>query len=182
MDRIAKYAKKCHQAVHQLYDGEDYYDIHVVAVVENVIEFKDVFREVADFEVCRDAAKCHDLIEDAHQTYRDILDIAGEAVADVTFAVTDVPGETRLLRALNTLPKTIKDYRAIVLKLCDIAANAAHGKETGGSMFRKYQKEWPFKRYVFEEALKQVFTLDRDKLQDLFEFVDFAHMNPIKKL
>lgn len=150
------YAVRVHTAARCKY-GEDNepYVFHLSAVYEWVCDNAECFQEYKDFLHTRAAAFTHDTIEDAQQTYDDVKKATSEEVADITLAVTDVHAENRMLRFLNTAPKTVKDYRALVLKICDIGANSSYSKGVKSSMYEKYQKEWAgYKRAVFVAASK----------------------------
>lgn len=150
---ISEFAKKRHDETNCSYDEKSYY-VHVKMVEDTVDEYKDIFIEEYDYRVTRDAASCHDLIEDARLTFNNVRDASNIDVAKIVLAVTDVPEENRLLRHLMTMGKTVKDYRAIILKLCDIHANALYSKNNGSSMYKKYKKEYEYRRPIFMTALK----------------------------
>jgi (p)ppGpp synthase/HD superfamily hydrolase len=151
------YAEKAHDDAGCTYgDNDESYVVHLDEVRNWVLRHPSVLRFTFDFENVLAAAYTHDLIEDAQQTYNDVKDATSKEVADITLAVTDVHAENRMLRFLLTVPKMIKDYRALVLKVCDIAANASYGRSAKNSMYRKYQKEWAgYKRYIFVTASRQ---------------------------
>ncbi|MDA3780488.1 MAG: hypothetical protein PF487_09780 [Bacteroidales bacterium] len=118
----------------------------------------------------------HDAMEDTKQNYNDIFNFCGKDVADITLAVTDVPEENRLLRHLMTMGKTVKDYRAIILKLCDIHANALYSKNNGSSMYKKYVNEYEYRRPIFMSALKWYEKhLNMEALDKLWENLDEIH-------
>ena len=97
-------------------------------------------------------------------------------MADIVLAVTDVPAENRLLRQLNTFPKTVKDYRAIILKMCDISANADYWKGIKNNMYVKYQKEYSYKKYIFKTALKWYKNdINFTEINKLWDFCNAAH-------
>lgn len=131
--------------------GEDKkeYRVHTDDVAKKVEEYRDVFLYSDDYHTTHYAAACHDLIEDAQFNYSDIVRISNRDCADVVLAVSDVPAENRLLRHLQTFPKILKDHRALILKMCDLLSNCGYGEDNGGSMHKKYQKEYSgYKRYL----------------------------------
>ena len=162
-----EFAWRVHDAAGCTYgDNNESYIVHLDDVHEWVGMHKHVFNYENDWWNTRGAAYTHDADEDAQQTYNDIRAATNKEVADITLAVTDVPAETRMLRFLLTVPKMIRDYRALVLKVCDIGANASYGKKEGNGMYRKYQKEWAgYKRYILVTASKQY-----SEELNLFEF------------
>jgi (p)ppGpp synthase/HD superfamily hydrolase len=151
-DTIRKYAEKCYADANCTYGGGSYM-IHINMVVDAVHEFRMVFINTIDIDLTVSAAFLHDAEEDARKTYNDIMAVAGKKVADIVLAVTDVPAENRLLRHLLTMPKTVKDYRAIILKMCDMYANASYSKEHGSSMYEKYVEEYAYRKPIFKKAL-----------------------------
>jgi len=152
--RARIFAAEVHNAAGCTYgDNDKPYSVHTDSVHEWVYEFHKVFRIEEDIVNTLASAYTHDTIEDAQQTYTDVMAATNKEVADITLAVSDVPAENRMLRFLLTAPKIIKDYRALVLKICDIGANGTYGKEQKTSMYRKYQKEWTgYKRYILNTS------------------------------
>ena len=74
--------------------------------------------------------------------------------------------------------KTVKDYRAIIVKMADLRANALYSKTTGSSMYRKYVAEYQYRRPIFKMALRwylnklNFFILDEfwDELDEIHGF------------
>lgn len=161
------YGQRVHDAAGCTYgDDNEGYIVHLDAVHEWVAMHKNVFKFDNDWWHTRAASYTHDTIEDAQQTFNNVKEATNKDIATITLAVTDVAAETRMLRFLLTVPKIIKDYRALVLKVCDIAANGSYGKGQKNSMYRKYQKEWVgYKRYIFVTASRQY-----EHELNLFEF------------
>jgi (p)ppGpp synthase/HD superfamily hydrolase len=178
IESFASYARESHNNANCEYDGKNYYDTHVLMVVSTVHKFRNVFKYQEDFLATKAAANGHDLIEDAKQTYNNIKEKSNKDIADVILAVTDVPAETRLLRHLLTMPKTIKDHRAIILKMCDIHANALYSKLNGDSMYKKYVKEYRYRKPIFQIALESYAAeLNQNILASMWEELDNIH-NP----
>lgn len=177
-EKFALYAQKCHENANCEYDKKNYFSTHVLMVVDTLAIFKDVFIDPYDYTITKGAAFGHDLIEDAKQTYNNIKDNSNKDTADVVLAVTDVPAETRLLRHLLTMPKTIKDHRAIILKMCDIYANALYSKLNGSSMYKKYVMEYQYRKPIFQIGLIQYQDkLNQDVLASMWKELDNIH-NP----
>lgn len=152
LTKIYEFAKKAYADANCEYDGKEYM-IHVELVANAVSKHVPIFNNVIDVQNTLAAAYCHDLIEDAKLSYNNILEATNKDVADIVLAVTDINEANRLLRHLNTMGKTVKDYRAIILKLCDIYANASYSKEHGSSMYKKYVEEYAYRRPIFKKAL-----------------------------
>jgi len=171
----SEFARKAHDAANCKYDGKNYYT-HV-SMVEDVVDiYSMIFNDEYDYKVTRDAASCHDLIEDAQLSFNNVKDATNLDVARIVLAVTDVHEENRLMRHLMTMGKTVKDYRAIILKLCDIHANASYSKNNGSSMYKKYVKEYEYRRPIFMEALKWYKEhLNMDVVNELWMNLDEIH-------
>lgn len=149
---IDTYARNAYDKANCSYDGLNYY--YHIDMVQNVLhKYGHIFKSHEDYKTTCYACKCHDLIEDAKQTYNNILDNSNKDVADVVLAVTDVPAENRLMRHLLTMGKTVKDHRAIILKLCDMHANASYSKSVNSPMYLKYVEEYQYRKPIFKKAL-----------------------------
>lgn len=173
--KVAIYAEKCYKDANCEYGGLTYMT-HVDMVVEYVRIYQNIFSRPIDVDVALRAAFCHDLMEDAKQTYNNIAEVCGSRVADVVLAVTDVPAENRLMKHLLTMGKTVKDYRAIILKMCDILANVTYSKASGSSMYDKYVEEYQYRKPIFKKALAWYKSeLDQNILEDLWNSLDDAH-------
>ena len=172
---IKDYAMRCYDNANCEYDGGSFLK-HITMVSDNVKKYQDVFKNREDALHTYGAGFTHDLMEDAKQTYNNIYDVCGKDVADITLGVTDVPAENRLLKHLLTMGKTVRDHRAIILKMCDILANATFSKETGSSMYQKYVFEYQYRKPIFKTALgwyKE--ELNLDLLNELWKELDEIH-------
>lgn len=173
--KIREYAERCHNDANCKYNGGSYM-FHVDKVVYAVETYQDIFIYATDKSITIAAAYGHDLVEDAKQTFNDMKSIIGVEAAKVVLRVTDVPAENRLMKHLLTMGKTIEDHRAIILKMCDIWANATYSKTSGGTMYIKYVDEYQYRKPIFQSALKwYVSSLDQILLTELWEELDYAH-------
>lgn len=153
LTKIHDYAEKKYNEANCTYDGGSYMH-HINMVIESVQKYSGVFKKPKDIIVTMGSASCHDLIEDAKETFNNIVIATGSKdIGKITLAVTDVHAENRLMRHLLTMHKTVGDYRAIILKMCDIRANAMYSKSTGSSMYVKYCNEYLYRRPIFKQAL-----------------------------
>lgn len=169
---IAEYAERCHDDANCQYDGQSYM-VHVEMVAGMVRVYRDVFKNPLDAMATIAAAYCHDLIEDAKQSFNNVSDVTGIDIANIVLAVTDKPAENRLMRHLFTMPLTVKDHRAIILKLCDIHANATYAKAHGSSMYKKYVEEYQYRKPIFKKALSWYREyLNEEELKYLWETLD----------
>ncbi len=150
--QVRKYAETCYNNANSKYDGQSYM-VHVDMVRNVILLHKQIFISTDDYENTIAAADCHDLIEDAKQTFNDIASNSNTEVANIVLAVSDTPAENRLMRHLLTMPRTVKDHRALILKLADILANATYSFEHGSSMYNKYKSEYVYRRAIFKKAL-----------------------------
>ena len=172
---ISTKARKAHNDANCMYDGGNY-GVHLTMVENAVREHENVFRWGEDFNHTLAAALMHDLIEDAKWSFNDVKDISDLTTARIVLAVTDIHEENRLLRHLMTMGKTVKDYRAIILKLCDIKANASYSKANGSSMYKKYVKEYVYRKPIFSTALNWYRdVLNMDAVEFLFSELDTIH-------
>ena len=172
---ISDFAKKAHDDTNCEYDGKTYYT-HIKMVEDAVKKYKFIFNDDYDYRVTLDSASLHDCVEDAQLSFNNIKDASNIDVARIVLAVTDVHEENRLMRHLMTMGKTVKDYRAIVLKLCDIHANASYSKANGSSMYKKYKKEYEYRRPIFKTALNWYKEyLNMDVVDELWINLDKIH-------
>ena|ERR1035437_1637343 len=171
--KIKLYAENCYADANCTYGDGGSYMIHIDMVVDFLTKHGDVFRYINDSVNTIGAAYCHDLIEDAKQTYYNIYDIAGKNVADITLGVTDVPAKNRLMKHLLTMGKTVQDYRAIILKMADIYCNTKFSKENGNSMYGKYLEEYLYRKPIFQKALIWYKDeLNQDELAKIWKELD----------
>jgi len=174
-EELRSIAKSHYDNANCKYDGQSYM-VHIDMVLIAVEIFQKVFKHPVDLETTATAALYHDTIEDARCTHSDISKIIGNDAADVVLAVTDVPAENRLMRHLLTMSKTVKDYRAIILKMCDIYANATYSKSNGSSMYAKYVEEYQYRKPIFKKALTWYMSeLNVDVLEKLWNQLDEIH-------
>lgn len=172
---ISGFAKKAHDDANCTYDGKSYYT-HVKMVEDAIDKYQTIFKERSDYRNSRASASCHDLIEDAKLTFNDIKEMINRPVARIVLAVTDVHEENRLLRHLMTMGKTVKDHRAIIVKLCDILSNATYSKAHGSSMYKKYVEEYQYRRPIFKKALMWYKDyLNMEVVDELWDELDRVH-------
>ena len=172
---VALYAEECHNNANSTYDGGSYM-IHVDMVVGMVNVYKTIFKRPIDMDLTIAAAYCHDIIEDTKESYNDVSMVIGKDAADIVLAVTDVSAENRLMKHLLTMGKTVMNYRAIILKMCDICANATYSKAHGSSMYKKYVEEYEYRKPIFKKALGWYKRdLNQDMLNQLWDELDYVH-------
>ena len=175
LEAISKFARAAHDAANCRYDGKNYYT-HVKMVEDTIDKYETVFKIHRDYRKARAAGSCHDLIEDAQLTFNDVKAETTREVARIVLDVTDVHEENRLLRHLFTMGKTVKDYRSIIVKMCDMRANGLYSKVNGSSMYKKYVAEYEYRRPIFKMALKwYIKDLNVDVLDEFWIELDEIH-------
>ena len=161
-------ARIIHNKVNCSYGDNFEYIYHLDMVVNYILKHSKIFKYDEDIQITAISGFYHDTYEDARLTFNDIKNATNYEVACVVLAVSDVPEENRLMKHLMTMGKTVKDFRAIILKMCDILANGTYSKENGSSMYKKYLIEYEYRRPIFKLALKW--------------YTEFLNMNEVDKL
>lgn len=139
-EKAQYYACKCHTAANHKYDGMNY-GVHLANVICVANDFLHLIPE-SQHEMVLAACWCHDLIEDARQTYNDVKDIIGIEAADIVYALTNEKGKTRKDRANEKYYLGIYTTPfAPFVKMCDRIANVAYSKEVNSRMIDMYRKE-----------------------------------------
>lgn len=175
LDAFSMFARQAHDKANCTYDGKNYYT-HVEMVEDGIDKYERVFENYDDYLVARMGASGHDTIEDAQLTFNDVMEASSREVARVVLDVTDVHEENRLLRHLFTMGKTVKNYRAIIVKMADMRANGLYSKNHGSSMYKKYVAEYEYRRPIFKMALKwYVEHLDQETLNAFWDELDDIH-------
>jgi len=113
----------------------------------------------------------HDTIEDTVIRYEDVLEAFGEKIADITYAVTDKRGKTRVERHEATYPTIAKDARATLVKVADRAANFAMSKHERQKQFYKYEREHVYFKATLLEHTFGIPEFD-DSIKFLSDFID----------
>jgi (p)ppGpp synthase/HD superfamily hydrolase len=147
------YASARHEAVCHRY-GNHPYAYHLQMVADTALLFLDGYPPAAR-EVILAACWCHDLIEDARETYNDVKAQTGETVAEIVFALTNEKGRTRAERANDRYYAGIRATpHAVFVKLCDRIANVRASREAGSRLFDVYRAEYPEFRAKLHEPGK----------------------------
>jgi len=155
-----------------IYDGKSYM-VHVDMVGDFIEKHKLVFKFFEDYEIALAAAYFHDTMEDAKCTFNDVKKFTNADVARVVLNVTDVPAEDRFTKHMLTMSKTVTDYRAIILKLADIAANTSYSFKSGSGMYKKYVAEWVYRKAIFGFAINRYSEfLNMKEVDKIFAEID----------
>lgn len=159
-----QYASQCHANCNHLYD-EHPYAFHLAMVAEAASDLAKDYDDATRERIVA-AAWCHDLIEDARETYNDVKKVVGEEVAEIVYALTNEKGRTRAERANSKYYEGIKARPyATLVKVCDRIANVRHSRNQKSRMYDTYANEYPdfkAKLYVqgqYEEAWKALDAL-----------------------
>lgn len=145
------YAIESHSSTNHYYDLYLPYQFHLRMVIKAAEDFIKLVPEEWRESVFA-ACWCHDTIEDARQTYNNVLSVIGKEGAEIVRAVTNYGrGRDRNERMPDFIYEDIRNTPyATFVKLCDRIANVQYSKMTGSSMFEKYKKEnVHFKKMLF---------------------------------
>lgn len=157
IERIRQSAHELHQSVNQTYGDFLPYGYHLDMVVNGIRDFGYlVCARESDVLPLFFGGYYHDSIEDARQTYNDVLGTARSFLTEeqavmateIVYALTNDKGRTRAERAGEAYYKGIRETPyAPFVKLCDRLANITYScSEVNGSnqrMKEVYKKEVP---------------------------------------
>jgi len=157
LQKSKEWAIKCHQETNHSYDNMGY-EYHLEMVFNIAEKFIHLIPEVAR-EYVLSACWCHDIIEDARQTYNDVVKNTNYYVAEIAYALTNEKGKTRKERANDKYYDGIREVEyATFVKLCDRIANITHSMSKRSSMLDVYKKEsCEFKRKLYDEKYSEMF-------------------------
>jgi (p)ppGpp synthase/HD superfamily hydrolase len=126
--------------------GEHPYSYHLNYVVNILTEYG----YAEDNEIIS-AAWLHDTIEDTDTTYEMLVLEFTKEIADIVWAVTNEPGETRQAKFRKTAPKIIANKKALIVKLADRVANTEASLANNPKLYKMYITEFT----LFHELLYQ---------------------------
>jgi len=150
-------ACKLHESVNQWYDDTLPYGHHLCMVADAAMAYGgEVIETKEDILPVIFGAYFHDSIEDARQTYNDVMKTAKRYMneeqslmtTEIVYALTNDKGRTRSERAGEKYYEGIRTTPyAPLIKLCDRYANMSysfHGTDDSNRHMRKvYACEWP---------------------------------------
>ena len=152
IEGIRQWAHQQHANVNHLYDGKPYGIAHLDPVVDVLCRYEYIFdspryggtataiQRVKVLSIC--AALCHDILEDTHNSYNDLVKVVGVEVADIVFALTNLRGKTRHEKAGPEYYELLRNTPyASLIKICDRIANVENSIQSGNSMAAKYARE-----------------------------------------
>jgi len=154
---------KQHNKVNHMYDNYLPYEFHLRMAANVAKQFQYLLDDTVDYHtgkkefssrggydesetlrsVCIAAVWGHDLIEDTHINFNDIVThLESRAVAEVIYAVSNEKGRNRKERANAKYYEGIRRTKgAVFVKLCDRIANVQYSKLTKSKMFEMYKNE-----------------------------------------
>jgi len=157
LEQIRQAAHDLHASVNQFYDRTRPYGFHLDMVADGVRRFgHHICADENDVLPLLFGAYYHDSIEDARQTYNDVLLTAlrfmdeqqAHLAAEIVYALTNDKGRTRAERAGEAYYKGIRETPyAPLVKLADRLANTyysyRHTNEANAHMKDVYANEMP---------------------------------------
>jgi len=145
VDEIAKdYAIRRHREVNHHYNALYPYAYHLQMTVDTAIEFIHLIPEIDRSDVIG-GCWCHDIIEDARETYNNVKDETNKTIAEYSYVCCNEKGKTRKERANKTYYDGIKAYKhCTFIKLCDRIANVTFSVTEKSSMINMYRDEHEF--------------------------------------
>ena len=165
IEDIITYAKVSHIEANQLYANEKPYTFHLEMAVNIGEKYKALIPEKDWFDVLG-GIWCHDIIEDARQTYNDVLKNTNETIAEYAYALTNEKGRNRKARANHKYYRGIRAYKhARFIKLCDRIANVSYAKMEKSEMFEMYKKEHS---EFIDQLYNRKYHIMWDELETLF--------------
>jgi len=145
IDEVAKdYAIRRHREVNHNYDSIHNYAFHLTMVVDVAKKYINLIPESDQADVLG-GCWTHDIIEDARETYNNVMKATNQVIAEYAYRCTNEKGRTRKERANDKYYQGIKEYKhCTFIKLCDRIANVSFAKENGSSMLDMYRKEFDY--------------------------------------
>lgn len=142
VNQAKTFGTRVHAEANHRYD-EHPYAYHLSMVAKWVRVFSSLLSS-EDADTAEAAAWVHDAIEDARQTYNDVVKATSVEVAEVAYALTTEKGRTRQERANEAYYAGIRANRvATFVKMADRLANVENSVKTGSRMAGIYQQELP---------------------------------------
>ena len=182
IDQIRESAHALHEHVNQRYDKIHPYGFHLDMVADGVRKYGyAVCDNEADVVPFLFAAFYHDSIEDARQTYNDVMRTAkrwmdedqARQATEMVYALTNEKGRTRAERANDKYYQGIRETPyAPMLKLADRLANISYScsntNESNAHMKQVYQTELPhFLTEIRSQRADKRFSLPEEMIKEI---------------
>jgi (p)ppGpp synthase/HD superfamily hydrolase len=179
-------AHSLHASVNQAYDQVHPYGYHLDMVAHGVRDYGCfVCGSEVDVVPLMFAAYFHDSIEDARQTYNDVVRIARQFMdeqqsllaAEIVYALTNDKGRTRSERAGDKYYQGIRETPyAPFVKLCDRLANTSYSfrntDEANAYMKEVYAREMPhFLQAITVESDDPRYLLPTEMVEEILNLV-----------
>lgn len=178
-------AFKIHKECGSVYGNEEStmdYSVHLKMVHSFFKKYKHYLKK----DILEDVEKAiwfHDIMEEGHHSYNDVVKIIGLRAADIVSNVTDEFGKSRKEKMLKTLPKTASTYESIFVKLCDRLANITFSlqeknKNLESNKYDMYVSEYQIFRFFLKK--KDWFIDMWKELDELVNYIDAHNISLIK--
>lgn len=167
IDEVAKdYAIRRHREVNHNYDATHNYAFHLTMVADIAKQYLYLIPE-EDRKDVLGGCWCHDIIEDARETYNNVKKATNKVIAEYAFRCTNEKGRTRPERANDKYYEGIREYKhTTFIKLCDRLANVTFSKQTSSSMFYVYKEEYDhFSQQLYDGRFIEMW----EELKELLE-------------
>ena len=168
IEEIAKdYAIRRHREVNHHYNALYPYAFHLQMTVEIANKFIHLIPEEARPNVLG-GCWVHDIIEDARETYNNVLKATNETIAEYAYRCTNEKGRTRKERSNVKYYTGIKSYKfCTFIKLCDRIANVTFSITEKSGMINMYKKEYgSFRENLYDGRFQEMW----DHLDNLLEW------------
>jgi hypothetical protein len=165
---IAKdYAIRRHREVNHHYNALYPYAFHLQMTVDVANLFIYLIPE-KDREDVIGGCWVHDIIEDARETYNNVLKMTNKTIAEYAYRCTNEKGRTRKERSNKKYYDGISEYKhATFVKLCDRIANITFSINEKSSMISMYREEYEyFKENLYDGRFQEMWE-HLDKLLEL---------------
>lgn len=139
--RAREYGRRVHDEANHRYDRHPY-SYHLEMVAKYAAKYDNLL--AAPHRATAVAgAYVHDCIEDARQTYNDVVKATNVEVAEIAYRLTNEKGRTRKDRANAAYYQGIREnWVARFVKICDRLANVEYSANRESRMLSVYRLEF----------------------------------------
>ncbi|HUU87404.1 MAG TPA: phosphohydrolase [Candidatus Glassbacteria bacterium] len=158
VEEIAKdYAIRRHREVNHHYNALYPYAFHLQMTVDVANTFIHLIPEEARPDVIG-GCWTHDIIEDARETYNNVLKTTNKTIAEYAYRCTNEKGRNRRERSNKKYYDGIKEYKhTTFVKLCDRIANITFSVNEKSSMINMYRNEYEdFKKGLYDGRFQEM--------------------------
>ena len=157
LNDIMNYAIQAHTDCNHRYAKVYPYSYHLEIAVAFGKKFKHLIPE-KDWNDVEGGIWCHDLIEDARQTYNDVKKSTNKVVAEYSYVLANEKGRDRAHRANAKYYRGIRRYKhASFIKLCDRLANVYYSIQSKSPMLETYKKEQShFRNELYDSNYEEI--------------------------